>query len=501
MRSTTHLDARGRSFAKAVLLSCVVAAIACHGSAALAQEHAGPGGIWQLPRVAPAPASNRTRAVRTCESLSNSHPSRTAVIREARVMPQGNGEREWCRVTIEIAPDAASAAMLVWLALPSEWNGRFLGLGGGGWMPGFPDALDAGARLGFATAITNAGRPYDLSTPAETLRDLVGRNDFLRAADGHLDWNALENFAYRGIHEMTVLGKSVTTDFYGHAPRYDYFSGCSTGGRQGQAEVQRYPDDYDGVVSGSPAIHWAHFAAAESWVRVVTNELGPVAPCKYEAARRAAVAACDSRDGVRDGFASIGCDFDARSLVGSHTDCGTFDAHDADVIRRIWDGPRRRDGSRLWSGVDPTALIHAPPPLDAARARASPFSEASAGPLVPSMAEFEDEFDAFVDRYGPVMDTSDPDLSAFADGGGKTIIWHGVADDVIPVAGTVHYVDAIRRTLGAEKTNSFLRFYLAPGVGHCGGGEGPHPVALLDALMEWVEQGRPPTLGRRFPSL
>lgn len=153
--------------------------------------------------------------------------------------------------------------------------------------------------------------------------------------------------------------------------------------------------------------------------------------------------------------------------------------------------PSRRDGSPLWNGTDRTALIHPPTPTDIAKA-GEPIFEWNDGAGIPSIAGFEGAFEKFVERYGAVMDTSNPDLSAFADRGGKTILWHGVADDIIPAAGSVHYVEAVRRTLGVNRTNSFLRFYLAPGVGHCGGGDGPQPVALLEPLMEWVEHGRAP---------
>lgn len=447
--------------------------------------------LWQLP-AAPVPALSQTTPVRACESFTAARVSADASVREARVVQSTDGTDEFCRLTIEVTTPLAPNVVTVWVALPAQhWNGRFLGLGGGGWMPGFPAALDAGASRGFATAITNAGRPYDLSIDPQELGRMVGRNDFLLNDQGRLDWTELQNFAYRGIHEMTLVGKAVTKEFYGVQPRYAYFSGCSTGGRQGQAEVQRYPQDYDGVLSGSPAINWAHFAAAESWPLTVTRELGDVPQCRLNAAHRAAVVACDDDDGARDGLVSgVGtCQFDAKALVGMQTDCGAIDARDAQVIGRIWDGPRRRDGSRLWNGIDRAALIHAPqPPAN----QASPFSE-SKSPDIGSLsfAAFEDQFDSFVERYGAVMDTSSPDVGAFAKHG-KTILWHGVADDIIPAAGTLHYVDSIRRTLGERETDAFLRLYLAPGVGHCGSGDGPQPVELLEPLMEWVEQGRAP---------
>lgn len=232
--------------------------------------------LWQLP-AAPVPALSPATPVRSCENFTAARVLADVTVREARVVQSKDGAYESCRMTIEVAIPLAPNVVTVWLVLPAQhWNGRFLGLGGGGWLPGFPAALDAGASLGFATAITNAGRPYDLSTDPQELGRMVGRNDFLLNARGLLDWTELQNFAYRGIHEMTVVGKAVTAEFYGVQPRYAYFSGCSTGGRQGQAEVQRYPQDYDGVLSGSPAINWAHFAASESWPLALTRELGDV---------------------------------------------------------------------------------------------------------------------------------------------------------------------------------------------------------------------------------
>jgi len=208
---------------------------------------------------------------------------------------------------------------------------------------------------------------------------------------------------------------------------------------------------------------------------------------------QAALAACDGDDGARDGLVSdVGtCGFDSKALVGLQTECGAINTQEAEVIKLIWDGPRRRDGSRLWNGIDPAVLIHAP---ESPRIWANPFNDGKAPhPDAFSLAGFAAQFDQFIERYGAVMDTSNPDLSAFATQG-KTILWHGVADDIVPAAGTVHYVDSIRRTLGVRETDKFLRFYLAPGVGHCGGGDGPQPTELLEPLMQWVEHGRAPAI-------
>jgi Tannase and feruloyl esterase len=451
---------------------------------------------WQLPGTV-AGALGQRSPERSCESLLATRSSEGVTIRKALLEQLGDGAGKSCTVTIEVtAPQAPD--ITVWLMLPIQHrNGRFLGLGGGGWLPGVPAELRAGALLGFATVITNAGRHYDLSSDPEELGRIAGHDDFLIDANGHLDTAALRIFAYLGIHEMTVAGKAVTREFYGVDPRYSYFTGCSTGGRQGQSEVQHYPKDYDGVLSGSPAINWAHFAMAEFWPVAVTNELGLVAPCKFETAHRAVVAAC-ADDGARDGLVSrVGaCRFDLNTLLGQRTECGVIDAHDVDVIRRIWDGPRRPDGSRLWSGIDPAVLIHSP--ANGPAEWTVPFFAGKALDVADlTTANFEKVFDQFTGRYGAVMDTANADLSDFSKHGGKTIIWHGVADDIIPAAGSVHYVEAIRHSLGTGETDGFLRLYLAPGVGRCGfGGDGPLPVELMKPLMEWVEQGRAPAAVR-----
>jgi hypothetical protein len=268
-----------------------------------------------------------------------------------------------------------------------------------------------------------------------------------------------------------------------------------------------YPEDYDGVLSGAPAINWAHFLPAGMWPQLVMNELHPVPQCKLEAARRAAVAACDREDGVQDGL--IGdinmCAFDPKALVGTQTACGVIDEQDAEVIRRIWDGPRRRDGSRLWYGLDRGATFNF-----AAMTGGDPL-QGQPNPIVDSWFKyfltqdpnwsvssltrsgFESLFDQSVEQYGDVFDTSRANIRAFADHGGRTIIWHGLADNNFTANGSIQYVDSIRRELGAQRTNDFLRFYLAPGVAHCAGGDGPQPVALLNTLMDWVERGRAPS--------
>lgn len=165
--------------------------------------------------------------------------------------------------------------------------------------------------------------------------------------------------AYLGIHAMTRVGKELTAAFYGRQPKYSYFRGCSTGGRQGLMEVQRYPDDYDGVLSGAPAINWDRLHLAQMWGQLVMLEAGHfVRPCAFRLAQAKAIQACDLQDGVSDGVIPEPrqCPFDPAELLGAEAeDCGPITEADVAVIRKILEGPRRRDGSFLWYGLAPGA--------------------------------------------------------------------------------------------------------------------------------------------------
>ena len=139
---------------------------------------------------------------------------------------------------------------------------------------------------------------------------------------------------------MTVTGKALTQAMYGVAPRYSYFNGCSTGGRQGLMEVQRYPQDYDGIVAGAPAINWTRFIPQELWGTVLMNAAeNPIPQCKLAAATSAAIAACDSIDGVKDGVIEDPkrCAYDPKPLIGTSAgECGSFTEADVNLIRKLW---------------------------------------------------------------------------------------------------------------------------------------------------------------------
>jgi pimeloyl-ACP methyl ester carboxylesterase len=357
----------------------------------------------------------------------------------------------------------------VWIGLPvTNWNGRFQGNGGGGFSGGSAGSLRGPVARGFASAATDTGHEG-------------GSGSFALDAAGRLNWQLIIDNAYLGIHDMTVAGQALTKAFYGKAPRYSYFVGGSTGGRQGLMEAQRFPEDYDGIVSACPAISFHRFVPASLWVQVAMNTAQNFVPkAKLDAATAAAIAACDTADGVKDGVIDDPwkCAWDPKALVGTKVGESTFTEADADVLRKVWDGPRGADGRFMWHGLERGADLSAfSISLDYFKYFLAQDGKWDWATMTP--AKFEQLWWQSVEQYGAVLGTDHPDLTRFRDRGGKVIIYHGLADQLIPAAGTVDYYRAVQARMGgAEKTAQFARLFLAPGVDHGFRGAGATPTGL-----------------------
>jgi feruloyl esterase len=453
----------------------------------------GRGGFGGPAMASPAPVIPNARPVRSCESLAMVALPNTT-IESAAVDPGNPG---LCRITAVTTHPPMGDQVRNWVAIPTaNWNGRILGTGGGGFSGGSEGGVNGPAAAGYASGATDTGHAG-------------GSGSFALGADGELDWQAIRNNAHVGIHEMTVTGKALTQALYGVAPRYSYFNGCSTGGRQGLMEAQRYPRDYDGILSAAPAINWNRFHIQHLWGPVVMNAAdNPVAPCKLAAATQAAIAACDTIDGVEDGVIEDPqqCTYDPRPLVGTSAgECGTFTEADANIVRWLWEGPHRQDGSRMWYGLPRGADLNAIWTSRGDPLRPQPFGismdwfryfltrdpEFDGNVVTPDL--YERLWDQSVEEFGLVIGTDDPDLAAFRDRGGKAIVWHGWSDQLITAHGTVDYYRRVQARMGGvEQTAEFLRLFMAPGVTHCAGGAGPQPTGQLEALVAWVEDGRAP---------
>jgi len=419
----------------------------------------------------------------------------------------------FCRVSITVLP---SINIEVWLPDSASWNRRYEGEGGGGYAGSISwSALGTALTLGFATASTDTG--HSNSNPAQT------GGTFALTPDDVLNVKLINDFASRSLHELALKAKQVILAYYGVPPEYSYWLGCSTGGRQGLIEAQRYPADYDGIVAGAPAINWDRFIPAELWPEVAMNlEVGaPIAASKLNAATNAAIASCDAIDGVTDGVIDNPqrCTFDPVVLqcdsAGAPTDGTCLTPQEVSAVRKIWDGPRVTDlsgnptGRRLWYGLERGASL-------TSLAGSTPFSISvqhfqywiQQNPNFDwhtlTYASYVSNFIASELKFHDVIGSDNPDLSQFRSRGGKLIIYHGWADQLIFPLGTVNYFERVQNTLGGN-VNDFARLFMAPGVGHCGGGPGPNafvrgaaPVPadpthdLSLAMINWVENGLAP---------
>ncbi|MFF4031124.1 DUF6351 family protein [Streptomyces sviceus] len=417
-----------------------------------------------------------------------------------------SGVPAYCEVTVTLTHPGGNdhAKVRTWLPV-SGWNGRFQGLGGAAYLAGDNNVgLGTAVKNGYAAVSTDAGVGDALDT------------GWALNGEGQVDTALLKNFASRSQHEAAVVGKEVVDALYGERPAYAYFIGCSTGGRQGYMEAQRHPGDYDGILADAPAVNWDEFEVATLWPQVVmNNERTYPSQCEFAAFTKAAVKACDSLDGVRDGLVNDAsrCDYDPRRLVGTKVVCDgrelTVTAADAAVVRKIWDGPRTATGKKLWYGVpvgadlwslaahtDPDAdgnVVGTPFPVPAAWVKLWVAKAPSLDLSKITYSRFTQLFKQSQAEYDKVIGTGDPDLSAFRESGGKLLTWHGEADQFIPAQGTVQYRQKVERELGGtKKVDDFYRLFLAPGTNHCGLNGLDGSADGLAALTAWVEHGKAP---------
>lgn len=430
---------------------------------------------------------------------------------------------DFCNVTVTYTHPGWNDQVHVYVWLPleeNEWNGRFLGTGGGGWAAGFEGGVASAVGLGYASAMTDAGHDA-LSHMFQTAID----GSWLLPETGAVNLPLLYDFAYVALDDMTKIAKQAVEAFYGRKADYSYWSGCSTGGRQGMAQAQRFPENYDGILSAAPAMNWASFVVAELWPQVIMNELGVYPPnCEFQAITKATIEACDKLDGVKDGLVSAygQCSFDPSQLVGKKIDCKgephKISKEAVTVAKEAWQGPRNAAGEIEWPGLPYEANFYieefgpfgglvqtecpTDSPNDAKKCTGSPFimSDSYIRYLLAKDASFDLKSLTRADFFSllhksrqewlSVMDTADPDLSAFKSAGGKMLHWHGIADQLIPVNGSSNYYQRVQ-ALDAD-VRDFYRYFEAPGVTHCSGGSGPFPETALDSLVDWVEKGRAP---------
>lgn len=329
------------------------------------------------------------------------------------------------------------------------------------------------------------------------------------------DYQLRIDFAYRGVHVTTLAAKALIAKYYGQGPKYSYFAGCSDGGREALMEAERFPNDFNGITAGAPAMNFTtQNTFYHGWNALVNT--GPdgkpiLTADKLPILHKAVLAKCDAEDGLKDGLISdpLSCQFDpgVTACKPGQDPASCLTAAQVKVARELYAGAHDSEGDKLvLSGPLPGselawAGVYVPPPgASGTMSRmiaTGTLKHLAYEPNPPASYTLADlKFDrasfAATTKLHALYDATDPDLAPFAAAGGKLILWHGLADPHISPLNTIAYYTAMKDVMGKPAVDKFVRLYLFPGGYHCGGGEGPFNVDLLSAIMAWVEQGNAP---------
>jgi hypothetical protein len=418
----------------------------------------------------------------------------------------------FCRVQGAIKPSADSDIKFeVWLPPATAWNGKYEGVGNGGFAGSLIyGPMDWALEAGYAVSGTDTGHAGgSLDSPW---------------ALGHPE--KIKDFGWRGVHETALASKAIVAAYYDKAPAHSYFTGCSDGGREALMEAQRFPGDYDGIVAGAPANSWTKLLTAAIWnEQAVAAEPGAwLSPEKLSLVSKAAQAACHAENGVVSDPGK--CKFDPSSLqckAGQTDACLT--APEMTTLQKIYSGPQDASGKSIFPGfaaggeAGPTAWslwITGTEPKRGAGSLIYAFGTGFYSNMVYDKPDWDfkaqDLSKALADadeKTGQALNATETDLGAFKAAGGKLIQYHGWNDAAIPPASSIDYYQAVgTRMGGVDGVKSFYRLFMAPGMEHCGYGPGPNAIGgvfglpapsrdpahdVVSALAHWVEDGAAPS--------
>ena len=392
-----------------------------------------------------------------------------------------------CRVALTLTPSKDSEIKVeVWMPA-AGWNQKLQSVGNGGWSGAINyGGLVSAVRRGYASASTDTGHTG-------------GSAEF---AFGHPE--KLIDFGYRSEHEMTLKAKAVLAAFYGNGPKLSYWNGCSSGGKQGLKEAQQYPDDYDGIIAGAPANNWVALLSSDMMnsVALLKNSASRIPPAKLATLHKASIEACDALDGLKDGLINdpTRCHFDPAVLLCKESDTETcLTSAQVSAAQAVY-GPFVSPATRkeIYPGLQPGSE-----PGWVAFAGNDPFPISNdyfrfvvhKNPNWDFRTFDTDQDVALAEKldHDNVLKAVDPNLRKFISHGGKLILYHGWSDNLISPLNSINYFHTVVSKLGGlEKTGASVRLFMAPGMGHCAGGEGPNAFDMIPPLEEWVEQGKAP---------
>ncbi len=445
-----------------------------------------------------------TKPRKSCQTLGNFKATGIVQIM-AEAIPASDAAPAYCRVSGQLSPEIAFE-----VSLPAKWNGRFYMIGNGGFAG---DALDNPGRvaqrnealqLGFAFAQTNTGHDA---------RKEPGATFVLSNPQKAVD------YAYRAVHLTAKTTQQIARNYYGKPISRAYWNSCSNGGRQGLIEAQRFPDDFDGVVTASPWVDQTGFTIGAMWNEKAVSA-APLTAAKLALVADKVMAKCDAIDGLKDGLIDDPrkCDFDpARdvpvcSAGADGSDCLTSD--EAAAIAKVYSGPSS-GGKPFFPGFMPGSEAVVPSLFGggsgsgwlnvivatAPDRKPADFNlaEGTIRYLAPKPPKPDYDYQTFdfdrdihvLDDWSKLADAKNPDLSKFKKRGGKLLMTYGWADTILqPLMGVNYFEQAVAKN--GPDTPQFFRLFMAPGMAHCGGGIGPDRHDSMTAIIDWVEKGKAP---------
>jgi feruloyl esterase len=464
----------------------LVALFAVSAVGGLAALGMGAGGLIGRPAMAQAPGG-----ADACSGLEGAGLFKDTTVSTKMVAADpSKAMPAFCEVTGTISPVANSKIGVVY-RLPADWNGKLLGLGGGGWA-GNVNLFTAqeGLRSGYATMQTDGGHTganvWDTSWAANPA--------------------AATDFAWRAMHLMTVTGKEVAARYYGHRQKKTYYQGCSTGGRQGLMELQRFPADYDAATIGAPVYNLLVQTSAIVRDQTFSAPGAGFTEAQLKMVQEAALGACDAKDGAKDGLIADPrkCAWDPKALECTTGQSGDECLSPAQVnaLHVAYSGVVLKNGQRAsWplakGGEEGWSRF-----LQTSSSGSDATKGGGLGGALGKMITGDDSFS--VETFNPSRDlakvrnsdfahqyeANDPKIGAFLKRGGKVLMWHGWSDAGPSPVGTIAYFDKVKAANpGSDKS---ARLFLLPGVYHCGSGPGPDKMDLLGAIDSWSSTGKPP---------
>lgn len=392
-----------------------------------------------------------------------------------------------CHIRARIVAEPGSDVRTeVWL--PDNWNGKLLATGGGGFQGGLNSGsaalLPPTVAQGYASVANNAGHDGD-----------------------DLNWALsppkLTDFAYRANYRATLFAKGVIATYYRRTPERTYFSGCSNGGRDALIQAQRFPEEYDGIVSAAPANNWTGLLTSFVWQRDVMGSAGAASlEGKLGLLHDAVMAKCDAADGVKDDLLEnpLACRFDPAVLACKPGVNGPTCLSGAEVsaARQIYQGPRMKNGTLVHPGMPLGSELEWKGSITGSK---DTLSDILGIPYFrwfvhrdpawnPDGFALDRDYRMSKERMASLFDATNTDLRPFARAGGKLLMWHGWDDSAIGAMNSITYYKAASRRLG--KRADQMKLFMAPGVRHCALGRGPGIFDAVDVLDKWVESGRAP---------